>query len=264
MLSYSEIFNIQKTTLPISKKDFANLLSKTAFIGYVQCSYDKLIQTVKEICSAETYQVSVNPDTLYAAGNNPFHKADVVFKIEGLRDHSEFIDGVIATNDTKEWTDFISYSETFKDEIRNLKSKVIQKILWTRENMNNWFEDKSVLLMQDKKDELTTDYDKFREYVLMSSDLYGFIDSCSEASLDKATKVLIKNLNSILTKYKYELQNHINNKTKNEEYITVKNPIINRIFIVSTFASQCRKDWPRIKFTSLDKRSFDSISLWEE
>ena len=56
MLSYQEIFNIQKTTLPLTKKELEGILSKSVFTGYVQCSYSVLVQTLKDIATAETYQ----------------------------------------------------------------------------------------------------------------------------------------------------------------------------------------------------------------
>lgn len=264
MLSYSEIFNIQKTTLPVTKKDFEQLLSKQVFMGYVQCEYNRIIDTIKDICKAETYQVTVSPETLYNDGNNPFHKAEVMIQVEGIRDFSEFIDGVISSQDEIEWTDFITYSETFKDEIRNLKSKVIRNILWNQSNLNRWFEEKHIALLQSDKDALVTDWEKFKEKVLLTTDLYDFINCCDEVELKKSYRVLVKNLMKCLDRYRPELNLHIDRKTKKEPRISVRHPIVNKIFIVSQYAKQCQKDWPKLRFISLDKRSFDSLSLWED
>ena len=74
MLSYQEIFNIQKTTLPLTKKELEGILSKSVFTGYVQCSYSVLVQTLKDIATAETYQCTINPERMYQNGNNPFEK----------------------------------------------------------------------------------------------------------------------------------------------------------------------------------------------
>ena len=62
---------------------------------------------------------------------------------------------------------------------------------------------------------------------------------------------------------KVELNRHISNDNKRQEQIVLKNPIINKIFMQPSAAAKCRKDWPKIKFTVLDKKSFDSISVWE-
>ena len=264
MLNYSEVFNIEKTTLPVSKSDLQGILSKKSFMGFVQCPYNRLVDTLKEICEAEQYEITVNPEAMYANGNNPFHHADCVIKVEGLRSFDEFADKVVSNEDSKEWTDFVTYSETFKDEIKALKVQVIQKCLWNAQNISNWFSDNNFSLPPAKKEQLTTDWEAFKNNVLLTGDLYSFIDSCDEGELQKAASILRKNLVKKLEKYRSELDRHVNNNTKREEKIIVKNPVINRIFIVSNYARQCEKDWPKINFTSLDRRSFETLSLWNE
>jgi hypothetical protein len=264
MQSYSEIFNIQKTTLPLSKKDLENVLSKSMFTGYIQCRYDVLVQTLKDIATAETYQCTINPDMMYQMSNNPFSKAECIIQVEGTRYYEEFINKVVSNDDTKEWTDFVTYSETFKDELRVLKCQVIAKHLWNRKNLENWYEEKSVSLIGDTKEMLATDWETFKQKVLMSGDLYGFIDSCEESDLNAAVKALNVNLCTKLQKYKPELMHHIANNSRRETVITVKNPIIKHIFVVASYAKMCQRDWPVIKFTTLDKRSFDTLSMWED
>lgn len=264
MLSYSEIFNIQRTTLPLSKKELESVLSKSVFTGYVQCSYSVLVQTLKELATAESCKCTINPDVMYQNTNNPFLKAECIIQVEGTRYYEEFINKVISAEDSKEWTDFVSYSETFKDELRVLKCQVIAKYLWNHMNLNNWYEEKNVALLGDTKAAIETDWETFKSKVLLTKDWSGFIDSCNQGDLQKATRALSQNLCSKLVKYKPELMQHITNNSKREEIITVKNPIIKHIFIVSNYAKQCEKDWPVIKFTTLDKRSFDSLSMWEE
>lgn len=264
MLSYQEIFNIQRTTLPLSKKELENVLTKSVFTGYVQCSYSVLVQTLKELSTAESCKCTINPDVMYQNTNNPFLKADCIIQVEGTRYYEEFINRVISNEDSKEWTDFVTYSETFKDELRVLKCQIIAKYLWNHMNLNNWYEEKNVSLLGDTKAMMESDWETFKNKVLLTPDLYGFIDSCNQADLQKATKALSQNLCAKLVKYKPELMKHITNNSKREEVITVKNPIIKHIFIVSNYAKQCEKDWPVIKFTTLDRRSFENLSMWEE
>jgi DNA-binding ferritin-like protein (Dps family) len=264
MLSYQEIFNIQRTTLPLSKKELENVLTKSVFTGYVQCSYSVLVQTLKELATAESCKCTINPDVMYQNTNNPFLKADCIIQVEGTRYYEEFINRVISNEDSKEWTDFVTYSETFKDELRVLKCQIIAKYLWNHMNLNNWYEEKNVSLLGDTKAMMESDWETFKNKVLLTPDLYGFIDSCNQADLQKATKALSQNLCAKLVKYKPELMKHITNNSKREEVITVKNPIIKHIFIVSNYAKQCEKDWPVIKFTTLDRRSFENLSMWEE
>ena len=264
MLSYSEIFNIQKTTLPLSKKELEGVLAKSVFSGYVQCPYSVLVQTLKNIAVADIYQCSINPNEIYQGNNNPFERAECIIQIEGTRYYEEFINRVITAEDSKEWTDFITYSETFKSELKTLKEQIIKKYLWNRQNINNWCTEKYVPLLGEDKEKLCTDWDNFKARVLLTKDLYGFIECCNEADLNKATRDLSYNLCKKLNKYKPELMNHIMNNSKRETMITVKKPIVKRIFIISSYARQCEKDWPIIKFTQLDKRRFDSLGIWED
>lgn len=264
MLNYSEIFDIRKTTLPLGKKDLSGVLAKRSFMGYVQCPYNRLVDTLKEISQAEVYQISVNPQALYASGNNPFSHADVVIQVEGLRSYDEFVDKIINSQDGKEWTDFMTYSRTFQDEVKNIKIAAIKKYLWNELNINNWFEEANVRLPPASKMNLVSDFDLFKKNVLLTDDLQSFIDACDEGELKTASAVLTATLIKMFDKYRGELNHHIYNNTRREQSIMIKNPVINRIFIVSNYARQCEKDWPKIKFTSLDRRSFESISLWNE
>jgi DNA-binding ferritin-like protein (Dps family) len=223
-----------------------------------------LVQTLKELATAESCKCTINPDVMYQNTNNPFLKADCIIQVEGTRYYEEFINRVISNEDSKEWTDFVTYSETFKDELRVLKCQIIAKYLWNHMNLNNWYEEKNVSLLGDTKAMMESDWETFKNKVLLTPDLYGFIDSCNQADLQKATKALCQNLCAKLVKYKPELMKHITNNSKREEVITVKNPIIKHIFIVSNYAKQCEKDWPVIKFTTLDRRSFENLSMWEE
>lgn len=264
MLSYSEIFNIRRTTLPLTKEELSNILPKSVSTGYVQCPYGLLVQTLKGIATAENCSCTVNPDVMYQNANNPFMKADCIIQVEGIRSYGEFVNKVISAEDSKEWTDFVTYSETFKDELRVLKCQVIAKYLWNRANLENWYEEKNVGLLGDTKTALESDWDTFKRKVLLTNDWNGFVDSCNQSDLQKATKALSKNLCTKLVKYRPELMQHIHNNSRNEVTIEIDRPIIKHIFIVSNFARQCEKDWPVIKFTTLDKRSFDSLSMWEE
>ena len=264
MLNYSEIFDFRKTTLPLSKADLSKLLAKKSFMGYVQCPYNHLIETLKEISEAEQYQVSINPQQLYQNGVNPFNHAEVVIQVEGLRSYDEFVDRIISSEDGKEWTDFMTYSETFKSEVRALKLATIKKYLWNAANINNWFDEGGIKLPPARKFDLIDNFEEFKKTILTSEDLYRFIDACDEGMLKQAAQVLSLSLVKMLDKYRPQLNHHIMNNTRREPSILIKNPVINRIFIVSNFARQCEKDWPKIKFTSLDRRSFESISLWNE
>ena len=69
-------------------------------------------------------------------------------------------------------------------------------------NLNNWYEEKNVSLLGDTKAMMESDWETFKNKVLLTPDLYGFIDSCNQADLQKATKALSQNLCAKLVKYK--------------------------------------------------------------
>ena len=118
-------------------------------------------------------------------------------------------------------------------------------------------------LIDDDKNMLVTDFQTFKERVLLTDDYKSFIDACKTEDISNAVKYIIKKGCEVLRKYKVELNNHIAIDNKRQTNIILKNPIITKIFLQSSAASRCKKDWPRIKFTTLDKKSFDTIGIWE-
>ena len=262
MLNYADIFDIKRTSLPISKEKLQKLLFKKTMMGYVQCQYSNLIDTLKNICQAPEFSACLNPNELFNQTNNPFNKAECFIQIEGTSSCDEFVNHVVNGEDDDTFMNFMTYSETFKDEITALKINVIKNYLWNEHNVNNWFEEYSIKLPYSRKQEIISDFDSFKEYVINGNDMPQFIDACDEGNKKKALEVLSHNLVKKLEKYRSELENHINNNTRRESMVVLKKPVVNRIFLLSNFAAQCRKEWPKIQFTALDKRSFESIGLW--
>ena len=103
----------------------------------------------------------------------------------------------------------------------------------------------------------------FKERVLLTDDFKSFIDSCKTEDVENAIKFIIKNGCILLKKYKVELNNHISTDNKRQPLVMLKNPIITKIFLQSSAAARCKKDWPKLRFTTLDKKSFDTIGIWE-
>ena len=118
MLSYQEIFNIQRTTLPLSKKELENVLTKSVFTGYVQCSYSVLVQTLKELATAESCKCTINPDVMYQNTNNPFLKADCINEIIFNRKPE---DGY----DTHEYLKDMKHNEVFTEQYNEYKEKYL-------------------------------------------------------------------------------------------------------------------------------------------
>lgn len=264
MIKNIETFNINRVTLPFNKNELESVINKTVTNGYIPVKYDKLIETIQDISSATEYSVTINPSTIYTSSNNPSDRSDCLIKVEGIQTYQEFINTIIKSEDDYEWTDFITYSVNFKDEIKRVKEAAYKKYLWNYHNIDSWTEINNVSILTDDKNTLTTDFEFFKERILNTTDYISFVSACLETDISKAIKFMIKNGCEVLKKYKVELNKHIHTNNMRSENIILKNPIILHIYLQPSAASRCRKDWPKIKFTTLDKKTFDTISIWEK
>lgn len=263
MISNKDIFNVNKVVMPFSGKDIDSIISKSVISGYIATTYDGLIDKLKEISYATQYPVTLNPNTIFVGSNNPLTRNNVIIQVEGTQLYTEFINTVVKQGDSESWSNFITYSELLKDEIKNLKITAYKKFLWNYHNIDAWFTTKNIGLIVNDKNILLTDFNSFRDRILKTDDFEGFIDCCVDEDVRKAINFIVKNGCELLKKYKVELNNHIANDNKRQETIMLKNPIITKIYLQSSVANQCRKDWPKIKFNTLDKKSFDTIGLWD-
>lgn len=263
MITNKEIFNINKVAIPFTKKELESVINQTVTNGYVSTTYEMLIQTLDEISRAKEFPVILNPNEIFKSSNNPLIRDDVLIRVEGMQTYSEFIDNVIQDDEDTTWTNFMTYSELFKDEIKKVKTLAYKKFLWNYHNVDTWFSENDIGLIDDDKNTLVGDFTTFKERVLLTDDFKSFIDSCKTEDVENAIKFIIKNGCILLKKYKVELNNHISTDNKRQPLVMLKNPIITKIFLQSSAASRCKKDWPKLKFTTLDKKSFDTIGIWE-
>lgn len=263
MITNKTVFNINRVAIPFSKKELESVINQNVVNGYISTTYDNLIQTLEDISRSKEYPVILNPNEIFTSSNNPLIRNDVLIRVEGLQSYSEFINNVIRDGEDGYWTDFMTYSELFKDEIKKVKLLAYKKFLWNYHNIDEWFTTKNIGLIDDDKNMLVTDFQTFKKRVLLTDDYKSFIDACKTEDISNAVKYIIKKGCEVLRKYKVELNNHIAIDNKRQTNIILKNPIITKIFLQSSAASRCKKDWPRIKFTTLDKKSFDTIGIWE-
>ena len=263
MINYSEIFNVNATALPMDKNSLSSMMNRATMRGYFQCAYSSLVSTLKMIQSAPELSVSLNPKWLWNNANNPTNKLECIIQVEGMQTFSEFVNKVVQNDETKEWTDFLTYSPEFRDEIMDLKTRAYKKFLWNYDNIENWINDNNVGMIAQNKNQLLQDFDYFKKQILDTSDYESFIKSVNKEQLERAIKWMTEIGCKKLQKYSNELNLHIKNNNKREDNINLKNPIITKIFILNGFANQCRKDFPKIRFSVLDKKSFDSLSVWD-
>lgn len=260
----SKVFNVQSPMIPFTKRELEHVIAKHTCVGYVSTNYSNLIETLQSLSKAKQVPVTLNINTLYNSTNNPIDKKDVLIKVEGTQTFDEFINNVIQGDEDSDYMSFITYSVLFKDAVKNLKFSMYKKYLWNYHNIDNWFTSNNIGLTSDFKNSLVNDFDFFTKNILLTNDYLTFTDSCREDDLLKACKYLVNGGLQLLNKFKVELNNHIHRMNRSEEQIILKNPIILKIYMLSGAATMCRKDWPRIKFDVLDKKSLDSIALWEK
>lgn len=263
MVNFSELFNVNATTLPMDKKSLSSMMNRATLVGYYQCAYSSLISTLKMIQGAPELSVSLNPQWLWNNANNPTNKLECIIQIEGMQTYSEFVDKVVKNDDAKEWTDFLTYSPEFRDEIKDLKTRAFKKFLWNYDNINNWINDNNVGVIKAGKNQLALDFDYFKQQILDTTDYESFIKSANKEQLQRAIEYMTREGCAKLKKYQNELNLHIKNNNKREENLVLKNPIIRKIYILSGLQNQCKNDFPKIKFEVLDKKSFDSLSVWD-
>ena len=263
MIGYSEIFDVNKTAIPMDKDSLSGMMTRTTMVGYYQCAYSSLVSTLKTIQNASELSISLNPQWLWNNANNPTNRLECVIQIEGMQTFGEFVDKVVRNEDDKTWTDFLTYSPEFRDEIKDMKCRAYKKFLWNYDNINNWFSDNNIGMINSNKNAILQNFDIFKKEILDTNDFESFIKSANQEQVERAIKGMTKVGCEKLQKYSNELKLHIKNNNKREENIVVKNPIINKIFILNGFANQCKKDFPKIKFSVLDKKNFDSLSAWD-
>ena len=121
MISNKDIFNVNKVVMPFSSKDIDSIISKSVITGYIATTYDMLVDKLKEIAKATQYPVTLNPNAIYLGSNNPLTKNNVLIQVEGTQLYTEFINTIVKTGENESWSNFMTYSELLKDEIKSLK-----------------------------------------------------------------------------------------------------------------------------------------------
>lgn len=257
-----DIFNIRTTHIPFTKDNFLNTIDSVVTKGYIPVNYDTLISSIKEISMATEYSIVINPNEIYNGVNSPLIQYNVLIEVEGMLTYNEYVDSMVNNTNDETWASFTTYSETFKDKIKTIKTNAYKKYLWNYHNVDAWCENNNVSIINDDKNNLVTDFDTFKERVLITDDYISFIDSCLDEDIKRAINYIVAQGLEILKLHKTELNNHIRLSNMRSTTISVKNPIITKIYALSNIVARAKKDWPRIKMTSLDKKSFESIGLW--
>lgn len=261
MNKYIELFDIKSTALPFSADQLNSVVKSTVSCGFVCCNYSELITKVNDISKATEYDITLNATELLKIGVDPTKNINVIIQVEGSRVNNIY-DAHIESDDDNSICTFTTYSPEFKAELYELKSKIAKKFLCVYEAINSWAVAEGVSIAEDTINMLCNDFDKFSSYILSSDDLESFVNALPKEIVNNYFKALTFYGTNLLKKYKTEVLTHFKNITKLETKVKIKNPIIVKIFALSNVASICNNEWPSLPIVSLDRRSFDSLSMY--
>lgn len=263
MLDIQYIYDITKTTLPMTKDVLHSCLNAAPMCGYVFCKYEDLITNVNKVNKVTEIDVTLNGENIYNLVNDPNSGADAIIKVEGIRKSNDsFTDTILQSNGNETWTDFSTYSEFMRDEILDVKEKIFKKVFWSFDNIQNWFLQGNVKLNTSMMASYAKDWELFKSDVVATKDLSSFINACSDEAREKYTGILIQQTKKLLIKYKKELSDHFEANNKNEVTITLVKPVINRIYVLSSNYARCKKEWPGLDVVSVSQRNFDMMGVF--
>lgn len=262
MLDSRFIYDVDATTLPLSKELLKSCLNSKPIFSYVLCKYEDLITTINTINHSNEIQSTLNGQTLFDSVNSPLTSFDCVIKIEGLKTEDNYLDHVVRSKDDCTWTDFKTYSTALRKEICGLKAAVFQKSLWNQENIDTWFNISDIQLPDSVRISLGTDWKLFLDTVIRSSDRDSFVSSCPDDARKLYTDLIYKNAKTLLDRYRVELMAHAQQQNKNDDVVTVSKPVVSKIYIISNKYSKCQHDWPTLRVSPLNKKNLETLGLY--
>lgn len=263
MLDSRYIYDLKATTLPLTKELLGSCLDNKTIQSYVLCKYENLITTINTINREPEISGTLNGKVLFDSINNPTTSFDCVIQIEGLKKTNDnYLDHVIQSKDRVTWTDFRTFSNEMRAEILGMKEVIFQKTLWNRENIDSWVEEKKIQVPQSLIEQISTDWKTFKSMVLSSRDVDSFISCCSDDSKNKYIALIYKNAENILSRYKVEIMAHAQQQNKNDDLVTIRKPVVSRVYVMSNLQGRCAKDWPALQVFPLIKKNLETLGLY--
>lgn len=263
MLDSRYIYDINATTLPLTKELLSSCLNNNTIKSYVLCKYENLITTINSINREQEMSGTLNGRVLFDSINNPTVSFDCVIQIEGLKKTDDnYLDQVLQSNDSITWTDFKTYSPELRAEIRGMKETIFKETLWNRENVESWFISDRIEVPDALKEELINDWSAFKKMVLSSRDVYKYASACTDDSKRDYANLIYKNAANLLQRYKVEIMAHARQQNKNDDLVTIRKPVVSHIYIMSNLYSRCAKDWPSLAVSPLIKKNLETLGLY--
>lgn len=261
MYNFIDIFNPTTTVLPFSPDQLDSIVKSTVSSGFVMCNYNELITTINKINTAKEYDITLNAESILQNSTDPTQNNNVIIQVEGDRVNNIYNAHLISADDNN-LCSFDTYSVEFKTDVYNLKRAMLKKYICNYESLNAWASAEGVSITEDTILKLCNDFQLFVDNILLSKDLESFVRNLSKESIDTYVNALIKYGKALLQKYKVEVLTHFKNIAKLETVIKIKNPIIIKIYALSAVATKCKHDWPNLQITPVDRKSFESLSLY--
>lgn len=263
MLDSRFIYDVDATTLPLSKELLKSCINSKPIFSFVLCKYEDLITTINTINHAQEINGTLNGQTLFDSVNSPLTSFDCVIKIEGLKKSEDnYLDHVLQSRDECSWTDFKTYSKELRSEIRGLKETVFRKALWNQDTIDTWFDVTNIQLPDSVRTSLGSDWKLFLDTVVRSSDRDSYISSCSDDSKKLYTDLIYKNAKPLLDRYRVELMAHATQQNKNDDTVVVTKPVVSKIYIMSNNYAKCQRDWPTLRVSALNKKNLETLGLY--
>lgn len=263
MLDSRFIYDVDATTLPLSKELLKSCINSKPIYCFILCKYEDLITTINTINYAEEIDGTLNGQMLFDSINSPVTSFDCVVKIEGLKKgYDSYLDHVLKSNEDCSWTDFRTYSKEFRKEITGLKETIFRKALWNQDTIDSWFEVNGIELPDSIRTSLGSDWNLFLDTVIRSTDRDSYVSSCSDDAKKLYIDLIYKNSKQLLDRYRVEVMSHVNQKDKSDETVTVTKPIVSKIYIMSNNYAKCQRDWPTLRVSPLNKKSLETLGLY--
>jgi hypothetical protein len=263
MLDSRFIYDVDATTLPLSKDLLKSCIDSKPIFSFVLCKYENLITTINTINRSPEISGTLNGNVLFDTINSPETSYDCVIKIEGLKSTEDnYLNNVLRSNENCTWTDFKTYSSMLRSEIKGMKETVFKKALWNKDNIDSWFDGSTMQLPDSVRDVLTNDWNVFKVTVIRSKDLDSFISACSDDMKNEYISLIYKNAKNLLDRYKVELMAHVQQQNKNDETVTITKPVVSKIYIMSNNYARCQKEWPTLRVSPLNKKNLETLGLY--
>lgn len=251
------LLKITDDTLYVDKTTLLNLAPNDCRVeGYILSKSETILDTIKNISYSRSMKIILDKNLLYTEMNDDFKNYGVLFLVEGYRDFKKILDKEIESNEYA----ISNINELFSEEVLSLKKGIFKKYLWKKENITNWVIYNKIGLSVDLVNELSEDWIKFKNEVLIP-DSDNFFISCNQDDKDIAILNFKKYSIDLIEKYKSDILNNVFNIWHQYIKVNIINPIIVEIYANQKYAAIYNKKYPKLAISYLSDKAFKEFAL---